>query len=185
MVRHALVQIQAIPGGTWNDIAVKGSLIIIMTESIATECDLAMMRLALEQAHRAAQLDEVPVGAVVYDGERVLAMAHNRRESDHDPTAHAEIIALRAAAEQRGNWRLDGCTLAVTLEPCPMCAGALVNARVAKLVYGCADPKMGCVDTLHQLCTEPRFNHRLEIVRGVLADDCARLLRDFFQARRK
>ncbi len=157
----------------------------IMTENAATPLDLTMMQLALQQAQLAAQNDEVPVGAVVYEGDQVLAVAHNRREGDNDPTAHAEIIALRTAAKQRGTWRLDGCSLAVTLEPCPMCAGALVNARIQKLVYGCPDPKMGCVDTLHQLCTDPRFNHRLQIVRGVMADDCAQLLRDFFQARRK
>lgn len=146
---------------------------------------MAMMRRALALAEQAAALGEVPVGAVVYqpDG-RVLAEAHNRRELDQDPTAHAEMLALREAARALGSWRLDGCSLAVTLEPCPMCAGAMVNARLPRLVYGADDPKMGCVRTLHALCTEPRFNHRLEVVAGVLAEDCGRVLKQFFAARR-
>ena len=149
-----------------------------------TDRDLAMMRRALELAHEAAGVGEVPVGAVVYRGDVVLAEAYNRREHDADPTAHAEVLAMRHAAERIGTWRLDGCALAVTLEPCPMCAGALVNSRIEHLVYGCTDPKMGCVDTLHQLCTEPRFNHRLSVRGGILADECAEVLRRFFQQRR-
>ena len=152
--------------------------------SQATELDARMMRVALDLAQEAAAIDEVPVGAVVYRGETVIAQAHNRREIDQDPTAHAEMLVLRAAARELGSWRLEGCTLAVTLEPCPMCAGALVNARVPRLVYGADDPKMGCVRTLHSLCTEPRFNHRLEVVPGVLAEDCGRILSDFFRAKR-
>lgn len=150
------------------------------------ERDLYLMDAALEQARRAADLGEVPVGAVVYrltDGQ-VLAAAHNRRESEADPTAHAEVLALREAARQRGLWRLETCGLAVTLEPCPMCAGALVNARIGELVYGTADPNMGCVDSLHTLCAEPRFNHRLPHRAGVMGDQCAQLLKDFFAARR-
>ena len=143
-----------------------------------------MMRLALEQGHLAAEIGEVPVGAVVFQGDRVIAVAHNRRQIDTDPTAHAEIIALRRAAAANGSWRLDGCTIAVTLEPCPMCAGAAVNSRIERLVYGAADPKMGCAETLYQLCTEPRFNHRLAVYGGVLADDCAALLQSFFRSRR-
>ncbi|MEM6459941.1 MAG: nucleoside deaminase [Planctomycetota bacterium] len=151
--------------------------------------DAAMMRLALDQARRAADLGEVPVGAVVYrlDGGAILAATHNLRESTADPTAHAEVLALRAAGAARGVWRLETCGLAVTLEPCPMCAGAIVNARLGELVYGAADPKMGCVDTLHHLCNEPRFNHRLPAPRvrsGVLADESAALLRHFFATRR-
>jgi tRNA(adenine34) deaminase len=145
---------------------------------------MAMMRRALAQAHAAAALDEVPVGAVVYQGERILAEAHNRREIDQDPTAHAEILALRAAATALGSWRLEGCSMAVTLEPCPMCAGALINARVPQLIYGATDPKMGCVATLYSLCTDPRFNHRLQVTGGVLADECAAILGDFFRRRR-
>lgn len=146
--------------------------------------DESMMRLALEQAERAAEMGEVPIGAVVYRGDEVLAVAHNLRESWADPTAHAEILALKDAAAKLGTWRLDGCTIAVTLEPCPMCAGALINSRIARLVYGAPDPKMGCVDTLYQLCTDTRFNHRLEVQSGVLRDECVAVLQAFFQARR-
>lgn len=147
---------------------------------------LAMMRRALDLAWRAAEAGEVPVGAVVYrlaDG-RVLGRGFNLREAAADPTAHAEIIALREAGRRVGSWRLDRCAIAVTLEPCPMCAGALVNARLTELVYGAADPKMGCVETLARLCTEPRFNHRLTVRGGVMADECAAILRRFFQERR-
>lgn len=145
-----------------------------------------LMRLALEQARLAYDLGEVPVGAVVYrmDTHEVVAAAHNRRESDADPLAHAEVLAIRQAASLVGNWRIDMMGLAVTLEPCPMCAGALVNSRTAQLIYGCTDPNMGCVDTLHHLCTDPTFNHRLDVVSGVLADESADLLRSFFKARR-
>ena len=146
--------------------------------------DTRMMRLAIEQARVAAVVGEVPIGAVIYRADEVLAAAHNQRETDHDPTAHAEIVVLRAAARRIGSWRLNGWTLAVTLEPCPMCAGAVVNSRIDRLVYGVADPKMGCVDTLARLCSEPRFNHRVEVRRGVLAEQCAELLQDFFRCRR-
>lgn len=143
-----------------------------------------MMRLALEQAREAAGIGEVPVGAVIYRGDEVLAKAYNLRESTADPTAHAEILALRQAANRLGTWRLDGCAITVTLEPCPMCAGALINSRIDRLVYGTTDPKMGCVDTMYQLCTDTRFNHRLEVVQGVLKDECVEVLQTFFQARR-
>ncbi|MAG17474.1 MAG: tRNA-specific adenosine deaminase [Phycisphaerae bacterium] len=142
------------------------------------------MRLAIKQAQRGAEQDEVPVGAVVYRGNELLATAHNLRESGNDPTAHAEILALRNAAKTIGSWRLTDCTIAVTLEPCPMCTGALVNARIARLVYGAADPKMGCVDTLYQLCGDSRFNHRVQVVAGIMADECGQLLTTFFEARR-
>ncbi|MEM1211830.1 MAG: tRNA adenosine(34) deaminase TadA [Planctomycetota bacterium] len=145
-----------------------------------------LMQQAMQLARHAATLGEVPVGAVVYrlDTKEVIAEAHNRRELDQDPTAHAEILALRQAAAKIGSWRLIDHGLAVTLEPCPMCAGALVNARVDELIYGATDPMMGCVHTLHQLCTEPRFNHRLTVHAGVLADESAQLLRSFFAERR-
>ena len=146
--------------------------------------DAGMMRIALEQARRAAALGEVPVGAAIFQEGRLIAAAHNRREIDCDPTAHAEMLALRQAAAALRSWRMDGCVMVVTLEPCPMCAGALVNARMPRLVYGAEDPKMGCVRTLHALCTEPRFNHRLEVTPGVMAEDCGRLLSEFFKARR-
>ena len=139
------------------------------------------MRLALAEADRAAARDEVPVGAVLVDSDgRVLGSGHNLREAAQDPTAHAEMIALRAAAAQLGSWRLSGTTLYVTLEPCPMCAGALVNARVTRLVYGCDDPKAGAVRTLYQLAEDPRLNHRLLVQSGVLAAECADRLRQFF-----
>ena len=152
-----------------------------------TDHATAMMRLALDEARIAAEAGEVPVGAVVYrlaDGQ-VVARAHNLRESTADPTAHAEVLALREAAKQRGVWRLEGYGMAVTLEPCPMCAGAIVNARIDELVYGCTDPNMGCVDSLHQLCGEPRFNHRLATRHGVLAEECGQVLKDFFALRRQ
>jgi len=149
-----------------------------------TDFDVRMMRRALELAEQAAAIDEVPVGAVVYRDGEVLAEGYNRRESDQDPTAHAEMIALRAAAARIGSWRLEGCTLTVTLEPCPMCAGAMVNARVARLVYGADDPKMGCARTLHALCTEPRFNHRIEVIPAVFAKECGEILSTFFRAKR-
>ncbi|MCC7205438.1 MAG: nucleoside deaminase [Phycisphaeraceae bacterium] len=142
------------------------------------------MARAMELARQAAGIGEVPVGAVVYRGDQVLGQGMNLRERDEDPTAHAEIVAMRAAARAINCWRLDDCSLAVTLEPCPMCAGAMVNARLPRLVYGAADPKMGCVDTLYQLCTESRFNHRLTVVRGVMAEESASLLREFFRQRR-
>jgi tRNA(Arg) A34 adenosine deaminase TadA len=142
------------------------------------------MTQALAQAHLAAERDEVPVGAVVVHQGKVIGQAHNRRELDQDPTAHAEILALRQAAAVLGSWRLCGTTLYVTLEPCPMCAGALVHARVEHLVYGCGDPKAGAVRTLYQLCEDPRLNHRLQVTPGVLAEECGRVLRDFFAALR-
>ena len=153
----------------------------------ATETDIAMMRRALGLAERAAEAGEVPVGAVVYRTEtgEVLAEAANRRECDTDPAAHAELIAMRAAAKAIGDWRLNDCSLAVTLEPCPMCAGLIVNARVGRLVFGAADPKAGAVVSLYELCADRRLNHRLESIGGVLAAESSELLRAFFRARRK
>ena len=142
------------------------------------------MRLALVEAERAALDDDVPVGAVVVRGDEVLAAAGNRRERDADPTAHAEIVALRAAAASAGTWHLDDATMVVTLEPCAMCAGALVNARIRRVVYGCDDPKAGAVRTLYRICDDARLNHRLDVRGGVLADECSALLRRFFQERR-
>ncbi len=149
-----------------------------------TAADEAMMEHAIRMAGQAAQLGEVPVGAVVYRDGNILAVGYNLRESTADPTAHAEIIAMRQAAQQLGTWRLDDCSLAVTLEPCPMCAGAMVNARLGRLIYGATDPKMGCVDTLYQLCEEPRFNHRVKVIAGVKAEKCGKVLTEFFQSRR-
>ena len=142
------------------------------------------MRLALAEATRAGSTD-VPVGAVVLDSAgTVIARAANRREADGDPTAHAELVALRAAAKVAGNWRLIGCTLVVTLEPCTMCAGAVTLARVDRLVFGAADPKAGAVGSLWDVVRDRRLNHRPEVVGGVLAEECGALLRAFFAARR-
>lgn len=124
------------------------------------------------------------MGAVVVAKGRVVGVGFNRREVDADPVGHSEIIALREACRSAGRWRVDGATLYVTLEPCPMCAGAIVNARVARLVYGTADPKGGAVDSLYQICTDPRLNHRVEVCAGVLADPCATILKNFFRAAR-
>ncbi|MCA9704858.1 MAG: tRNA adenosine(34) deaminase TadA [Myxococcales bacterium] len=143
------------------------------------------MRYALARAELAATRGDVPVGAVVVRDGVVLGVGENRREVDADPSGHAEIVALRDAGRQSGRWRVDGATLYVTLEPCPMCAGAIVNARVARLVYGADDPKAGAVQTLYQICTDPRLNHRLEVVPGVLAEPAAALLREFFRRARQ
>jgi tRNA(adenine34) deaminase len=146
--------------------------------------DAEAMQLALDEARRAVEHDDVPIGAVVLVDGKVVARRHNEREEAGDPTAHAEILALRDAAEGREGWRLDDATVVVTLEPCPMCAGALVNARVARVVYGAADPKAGALGTLYNLGVDPRLNHELEVTRGVLADESAALLEDFFATRR-
>jgi tRNA(adenine34) deaminase len=143
-----------------------------------------MMRLALREAERAAEKGEVPVGAVMVRGEELLASAHNERETTKDPTAHAELLAIRRAAHEIGGWRLAGCTLYVTLEPCPMCAGALHAARVDRLVYAAPDPKAGAAGSLYDLPTDPRLNHTYPYTAGVLQIEAATLLRDFFRQRR-
>lgn len=143
-----------------------------------------MMSLALEEAHRAGTWGDVPIGAVVARGEEVLARAANQRELLGDPTAHAEILALRTAARAARVWRLSGTTLYVTLEPCAMCAGAAVLARVDRLVYGAPDPKAGFAGSLGDLVRDPRLNHRVEVTLGVLAEECGALLREFFARRR-
>ena len=143
------------------------------------------MQLALAEADLAAAVGDVPVGAVLVDADgHLLAKGRNRREVDTDPTGHAEIAALRAAAEKLGHWRLTGTTLVVTLEPCVMCAGALVQARVQRVVYGCEDDKAGAVSSLFVIGRDPRLNHRFAVTRGVLADECADRLREFFARRR-
>lgn len=153
----------------------------------ATARDREMMRRAIALAEKAADAGESPIGAVVYEsaGGRILAESHNRREIDHDPTGHAEILALRKAAAAMGDWRLNHCTLIVTLEPCAMCAGAIVNGRVGRLVYGASDPKAGAVESLYRLCQDPRLNHRITPISGVEAERCGELLRDFFRTRRR
>jgi tRNA(adenine34) deaminase len=147
--------------------------------------DEDLMRLALAEAEHAMQTGDVPVGAVVVDAEgSVIGAGRNRREVDYDPTGHAEIVAMRAAARSLGTWRLSAATLVVTLEPCVMCAGALVNARIARVVYGCDDPKAGALRSLYLLGQDPRLNHRYQVTHGVLAPECARILSSFFQALR-
>jgi len=142
------------------------------------------MARALEWARTAASAGEVPVGAVVVRQGRLLAEAHNRTVSDGDPTAHAECLAIRAASGRLGDWRLSDCTLYVTLEPCAMCAGAIVLARIERVVFGAADPKAGMGGSLHDLLRDQRLNHRAEVMSGVLAEPAAELLRSFFRARR-
>jgi tRNA(adenine34) deaminase len=142
------------------------------------------MRLALQQAEQALAENEVPVGCVIVRGEQVIAAAYDQREQLRDPTAHAEMIAITQAAEAIGDWRLEGCTLYVTLEPCCMCAGAILNARIPQVVYGATNPKAGAVQSLFQLLSDPRLNHRCEIIPGVLAQPSGELLTRFFQAQR-
>jgi tRNA(adenine34) deaminase len=148
--------------------------------------DDLLMRQAIAEAHAALVVEEVPIGCVIFHHptQTIIARAHNRREGDSDPTAHAEILAIRQAAAALADWRLTDCTLAVTVEPCPMCAGAIVNARIARLVYGCPDPKAGAVRTLYRLCDDPRLNHRVEVAADILPQPCAQLLADFFKAQR-
>jgi tRNA(adenine34) deaminase len=146
---------------------------------------LEHMAMALDEAEAAASEDEVPVGAVIVSLQQgVLARAHNQRERLHDPTAHAEMIAITQAAQALRSWRLDGCALYVTLEPCPMCAGAVVQARLPLVVYGCPDPKAGACDTLYRIPSDARLNHRAQVLGGVLADRCAAVLSDFFASKR-
>ena len=154
-----------------------------MTSDRAEQFEMLMDE-ALAQAREAETKGDVPVGAVVARGGMVIASGHNRRLIDADPTAHAEILAIRAAARALGDWRLCGCTLAVTLEPCCMCAGAIVLARLERLVYGASDPKAGAVQSLYRVCGDSRLNHQVEVTAGVRAEECGRLLTEFFRARR-
>jgi len=142
------------------------------------------MAAAIDQAAAAWDAGDVPIGAVIVRDGAVISAAHNRRIIDADPTAHAEMLAIRSAAAALGDWRLNGCTMIVTLEPCCMCAGAILLARMDRVVYGAADPKAGAVETLYKLCSDERLNHRLEVIGGVCADRCGQLLSDFFNARR-
>lgn len=146
--------------------------------------DQAWMRRAIGQARQAGRVDEVPVGAVIVRSGQLLAQAHNGREQLRDPTAHAEMLAITQAASAVEDWRLQDCTLYVTLEPCPMCAGAILLARIPRVVFGAADPKAGAVQSLYRLLTDPRLNHRCEIVGGVLEAECGHLLTEFFAAKR-
>jgi tRNA(adenine34) deaminase len=142
------------------------------------------MQLAIEQARRAEQLGDVPIGAVIVRGEQVVASTHNRRIIDADPTAHAEMLAIRSAASAIGDWRLNGCRLYVTLEPCPMCAGAIVLGRLDAVIYGAADPKAGAARTLYTLCDDDRLNHTCHVLPGVLGEECGHMLTAFFRKQR-
>ena len=146
--------------------------------------DERYMQVAIEQARIAEENGDVPIGAVIVCENRIIGKAYNQREQLQDPTAHAEIIALTQAAAALENWLLNGCTMYVTLEPCPMCAGALVLSRMERLVYGCDDPKAGACKSLYNIVQDERLNHRLEVTSGVLAEQCSKLLQDFFQRRR-
>jgi tRNA(adenine34) deaminase len=146
--------------------------------------DIHFMKIALAEAKKAFAEDEVPVGAVVAINSEVIATAYNMREFFFDPTAHAEIMALRAAAQKINNWRLTDATLYVTKEPCIMCAGAMINARLGRLVYGCSDTKGGAVNSLYRILSDTRLNHQVEITHDVLKDECAEMLQRFFRARR-
>ena len=158
---------------------------MILDPQVPRPLDEHYMRLALREAEAAVQEEEVPVGAVIVHGERIVASAHNQREQLHDPTAHAEMIAITQAAESLGDWRLEHCTLYVTLEPCPMCAGAILLSRLPRLVYGAADSKSGCVESLYHLLNDDRLNHQVQVVPGVLALDCGSILTEFFQTQRR
>lgn len=158
---------------------------MILDPAVPQPLDDHYMQLAMREAALAASEEEVPVGAVIVCGEQVVASAHNQREQLHDPTAHAEMIAITQAAEAVGNWRLDNCTMYVTLEPCPMCAGAILLARLPRLVYGATDPKAGFVHSLYHLLDDDRLNHRVEVIAGVSAAACGEMLTEFFQAQRR
>jgi len=155
-----------------------------MPDEVAADLQQRLMALAIERAREAEGHGDVPIGAVVARGEEVLGAAGNERELRRDPTAHAEILAIRAAAEALGGWRLPGTTLYVTLEPCAMCAGAIVLARIPTVVYGAPDPKAGAAGSVLDVLAEPRLNHRPEVIGGVRAEECSALLREFFAARR-
>lgn len=146
--------------------------------------DIRFLKMALDEARLASSEDEVPVGAVLVVGGEVVACAHNLREALKDPTAHAEVLALREGAKRLGRWRLTDATLYVTKEPCPMCAGAMVNARLGRLVFGCIDPKGGAVVSLYNILSDRRLNHQVEVVSGLLEAECAEIIREFFQKRR-
>jgi tRNA(adenine34) deaminase len=153
--------------------------------SFASPSHESFMGLAIREAQAALDEDEVPIGAVIVRDGSIIASAHNMREALHDPTAHAEMLAITQAAAAIGDWRLERCTLYVTLEPCPMCAGAIVLARMPLVVYGAADPKAGAAQTLYRLLDDPRLNHRAEVISGVLAGGCGELLSRFFDDKRR
>jgi tRNA(adenine34) deaminase len=157
---------------------------MIASQNKHTEYDEQYVRIAIDQARIAEENGDVPIGAVIVNNDTIIAKAYNQREQLQDPTAHAEIIALTQASAALENWHLNGCTMYVTLEPCCMCAGALVLARIDRLVYGCDDPKAGAVKSLYNIVQDSRLNHRVEVTAGVLVDECSALLTEFFQKRR-
>jgi tRNA(adenine34) deaminase len=157
---------------------------MIAQQNKQTESDEQYMRIAIDQAKIAEENGDVPIGAVIVYKEQIIAKAYNQREQLQDPTAHAEIIALTQAAAALENWHLNGCTMYVTLEPCPMCAGALVLSRMDRLVYGCDDPKTGAVKSLYNIVQDERLNHRLEVTSGVLGEECRLQLQNFFEQKR-
>jgi len=166
--------------GSWKN-CLEGRRLNSISDSVTDE---RFMRAAIAQAEIAEENGDVPIGAIVVYQNQVIAKGYNQRHQLNDPTAHAEIIALTAAAEHIGNWRLQGCTIYVTLEPCPMCAGALVLARLDRLVYACDDPKAGACGSLYNIVQDERLNHKVEISKGVLAKECSSLLQVFFRKRR-
>lgn len=150
-----------------------------------TDTDLVMMQRALELAEQAAAVGEVPVGAVVYRDNRVIAEAANNREATQDPAGHAELVAISEAGRNLNEWRLSDCSMAMTLEPCPMCAGAMVNARLGRVIYGATDPKAGACKTLYRIPTDSRLNHKVKVIGGVMAEQSKKLLQKFFRERRE
>jgi tRNA(adenine34) deaminase len=154
-------------------------------DSDTIDFDERFMTQALKEARRAFQADEVPVGCVIVHDSLIIGRGYNRTESLQDPTAHAEMLAITAAAEHLGSWRLSGCTVYCTLEPCTMCSGALVLARVDRLVFGAADPKFGACGSIFNIVQDPRLNHRMALSQGVLVEDCAAIIQDFFKKKRK
>jgi tRNA(adenine34) deaminase len=153
-------------------------------DEMPNKSDQELMQIAIKEAQIAEENDDVPIGAIIVYENQIIGRAYNQREQLQDPTAHAEIIALTQAAAFLESWRLHGCTMYVTLEPCPMCAGALVLARIDRLVYGCDDPKTGAVRSLYNIVTDQRLNHTIDVTTGVLAEECSELLQHFFRRRR-
>ncbi|RXJ01129.1 nucleoside deaminase [Anaerobacillus alkaliphilus] len=147
--------------------------------------DFYFMQLAIDQAKKAEEIKEVPIGAVIVKGGEVVAAAYNLRETDQRAVAHAELLAIDDACKALGTWRLSGCTLYVTLEPCPMCAGAIIQSRVDRVVFGASDPKGGCVGSIYNLLTEPKFNHQCEVEKGIMAEECGEMLTNFFRELRR
>lgn len=149
------------------------------------DLDEKYMRLAIDEAKKAEMIGEVPIGAIIVYDKKVIASGYNQREKNQTTLSHAELLAIKAANEYIGSWRLEDCTLYVTLEPCPMCAGAIVQSRIPRIVYGANDPKAGCTGTLMNLCNENRFNHQSNVTSGVLAEECGTMLTNFFKEIRK